>query len=518
MISICCRALILLSWLTIGNSSDPPPHIIFVIADDLGWATVGWHDSEVQTPFVDSLRANESLSLLRHYVYKYCSPSRSSFLSGRLPLHVNEENRGISAPGGGVHLGMYLLPAILKRSTKGKYHTHQIGKWHAGMSNHQYLPVSRGFDSSFGYLGGAEDHYSHKSGGAIDFWDSTAPAKGYNGIYGDLIYNELVLNITKTHAEKYKDEQLFIYYALQVAHDPQQAPNQFIDLYPANMSKCYTSSCDRRTNDAMASVMDSAVKNLTQILKSTGLWDNTLLVFTADNGGPSGVDTKSGNNWPLRGGKHSDFEGGTRANAFVTGGFLPKERRGKSTDGYIHICDWYETFAHLVGVDTSKLPPLTTLPIPALDSLNIWGLIDGSNNTSPRTEIALSSVNGGGTGGGFISGNYKIVLGGQNNLGFFTGPQSPNQTKPYSDKGCPNICLFDIINDPTEHNDLSSQYPDIKQKLINRMHEISNTSFQTDCYGQSKDNASNKAKAAQIDGYWAPYGMCNCTKCSSPSY
>ncbi len=93
--------------------------------------------------------------------------------------------------------------------------------------------------------------------------------------------------------------------------------------------------------------MDSAMKNLTQVLKSTKMWDNTLLLWSADNGGPSGVDSKSGNNWPLRGGKHSDFEGGVRANALVTGGYLPQNRRGKSMDGYIHICDWYQTFAKI---------------------------------------------------------------------------------------------------------------------------------------------------------------------------
>eukprot|EP01084_Bolivina_argentea_P174205 301750_1 len=97
------RVFILLIYImfncNICNASDPPPNIIFILVDDLGWATVGYHDNEVQTPFIDDLRANESLTLLRHYVYKYCSPTRSSFLSGRLPIHVNQQNRGIDEPG-----------------------------------------------------------------------------------------------------------------------------------------------------------------------------------------------------------------------------------------------------------------------------------------------------------------------------------------------------------------------------------------------------------------------------------
>eukprot|EP01084_Bolivina_argentea_P174204 301749_1 len=111
------RVFILLIYImfncNICNASDPPPNIIFILVDVfivfgsiideifniIGWATVGYHDNEVQTPFIDDLRANESLTLLRHYVYKYCSPTRSSFLSGRLPIHVNQQNRGIDEPG-----------------------------------------------------------------------------------------------------------------------------------------------------------------------------------------------------------------------------------------------------------------------------------------------------------------------------------------------------------------------------------------------------------------------------------
>ena len=87
-----------------------------------------------------------------------------------------------------VHLGMYMLQQFLKCQNK-QHIIHQFGKWHCGMSNNAYLPVNRGFDSSFGYLGGAEDHYKHTQGGAIDFWNTTHPINNYNGIYGDIIYN-----------------------------------------------------------------------------------------------------------------------------------------------------------------------------------------------------------------------------------------------------------------------------------------------------------------------------------------
>ena len=286
-------------WLFVTiEAQTKAPNIVVILADDLGWATVGWHDSEVQTPFIDNLAQNESLILNRHYVYKYCSPTRSSFLSGRLPLHVNQQNREVWQPGGGIHLGMYILPEILKKS-KYNYKTHQIGKWHCGMSNVNYLPVNRGFDTSFGYLGGAEDHYTHKQNGGIDFWNSTEPCHDYYGIYGDLIYNQIAMDIINDFSVNNTDnDRLFVYYALQVVHDPQEVPQEYLDLYPSNMYS------KRRSMDGMASFMDNAVKNVTELLKETGLWDDTLVIFSADNGGCTGVDSSSGNNWPLRGGKH----------------------------------------------------------------------------------------------------------------------------------------------------------------------------------------------------------------------
>lgn len=103
------------------------PHIIVIIADDLGWNNIGFHNDEVQTPFIDELATTQSLILSRHYTMKYCSPTRSSFLSGRLPLHVNQDNRSLKEPGGGIHLGMTILPEVLKQSPIANYHTYHVG-------------------------------------------------------------------------------------------------------------------------------------------------------------------------------------------------------------------------------------------------------------------------------------------------------------------------------------------------------------------------------------------------------
>jgi arylsulfatase A-like enzyme len=94
----------------------PPPHIVTLMVDDLGWHNVGWHNPRQRSPHIDRLVREEGAELLCHYAYKVCSPSRSSFLSGRLPTHVNVENLpNITSPGG-IDLRMTLLPEVLRHA------------------------------------------------------------------------------------------------------------------------------------------------------------------------------------------------------------------------------------------------------------------------------------------------------------------------------------------------------------------------------------------------------------------
>ena len=111
----------------------------------------------------------------------------------------------------------------------------------------------------------------------------------------------------------------------------------------------------------MVNYLDDVVSELVKALKAKGLWDNLLFIASSDNGGP--VNTgKGGNNFPLKGGKHSDWQGGVRVNAFASGGFLPQAMRGQKTEGYIHIADWPSMlhFVHLLVLIqlTSKLKKL----------------------------------------------------------------------------------------------------------------------------------------------------------------
>lgn len=144
---------------------------------------------------------------------------------------------------------------------------------------------------------------------SVDLWDTLEPVHDhhqYDGVYGDVIYNEMTVDTINDFAMKYGNgsnsaQRLFILNTLQVVHVPLTAPQQYLDLYPEDMY------ANRRMMNAMASVMDDAVKNITDALMDSGLWNDTILLFTSDNGG--WTRSNGGNNWPLRGGKHTDFEG-----------------------------------------------------------------------------------------------------------------------------------------------------------------------------------------------------------------
>ena len=167
----------------------------------------------------------------------------------------------------------------------------------------------------------------------------------------------------------------FLYMAAQSIHTPLEAPDEYLALYPDAPSGVNNS--DAQLIHAMVSALDDLVGNITGKLKSMGLWESTVMIFTADNGG----DTH-GNNYPLRGGKFTTWDGGLRVVGAVNGGILPKACHGEVADGFIHIADWHATFAGLAGVTIDE-----TSPRP-LDSIDVWAHISSCGQLpSPRKTV-----------------------------------------------------------------------------------------------------------------------------------
>jgi arylsulfatase B len=319
----------------------------------------------------------------------------------------------------------------------------------------------------------------------VDLWntngESEGPAFGLNNTqYEEYVFRDRVMQIINNMTDQ--SPPLFLVYTPHVAHCPLQVPQEQLAKFNLENDEGLCSSqtpyifpgstqADYRCRSqyaAMVNLLDTVLGNITGLLKSKGLWDETLMVLSADNGGPLDVVESGANNNPLRGGKYSEFEGGIRANSFVSGGYLPESVRGTKLDGLMHIADYYATFAALAGVDPTD-HTAAAAGLPPIDSLNMWPLISGQNLTSPRTEIPVSAQT-------LIQGPWKLITGSMP-YATWQGTQYPNASSnahPVSTSiNCGTSgCLFNTEIDPTEHTDFAAQYPQIVQQMNARLQEL----------------------------------------------
>ena len=323
----------LLSIITL-HGINAAPNILFYLIDDLGWGNIGYNsptNTEIRTPNINHLATKEGLILNRHYVHYCCSPTRTSFQSGRLPVHVNLVNSDAAANQySGAPINMTFIAEKLKYSDSN-YTTHFIGKWDAGSTTPNQLPLNRGYDSSFGYLSHANTHFTNyewshpcKEYGfeIYDLWDTDKPAVAdvNDGIYEEFKFSQRVYDLIDNYDNTTTDNPFFIVYASHLAHDPLQMDEAYYEIFDDDESNCSandpfiypgyngTFHC-RSVVQSMVNLLDVIVGNVTRKLKERGLWDNTLVVFTGDNGGCQALNICGGNSHPLRGGKFVPFEG-----------------------------------------------------------------------------------------------------------------------------------------------------------------------------------------------------------------
>lgn len=370
---------------------------------------------------------------------------------------------------------MKLLPEVLKE--RFNYKTHMVGKWHVGARSSANLPINRGFDTHFGFLKGGEDHQNQTSSDAgilfVDLWRDHQPAYNENGTFSTVIYTNEAVSIINAHVKREEEQPLFMFLSYQATHCPLEAPS----YWKVKSVKDDTKEKARAHMNALVEILDEGVKNVTNALKETGMWENTLLIFQADNGGWIEEPAFGGNNFPLRGGKVSDYEGGVRTFSFMNGGFLPKNLKSTAFSGLLHICDWYETFQNLLPLidekDNNKRNinynhtggNLINNDVPPIDSINQWeSLLVPNGIKSNRNEIPLSFCNEeaqcDSPGGVFhskgdaalIVGEWKIINGTQNKMGIWQSFLYPTASSVVPDDvaGCVNGCLFNIFDDRSQ--------------------------------------------------------------------
>ncbi|XP_050411464.2 arylsulfatase B [Patella vulgata] len=442
--------VLVLSCLTLSLClCDQTPHIVFVLADDLGWNDLGFHNPAMITPTLDKF-AKEGVIFNNSYVQPMCTPSRSAFMTGYYPFHTGLQHKVIDYWQPNYLQANYtILPQYLK---KRGYATHIVGKWHLGFCNWKYVPTRRGFDTFYGYYQGCEGHFNRTIENGYDFRDNDTVAY-LKGEYSTKLFADRAIQIIENHDPSIP---LFLYLPFQNVHFPIEVPKQYENMY----SNIHDNM--RRVYSGMVSAMDEAFGNITAALERKGLTNNLLLGFTSDNGGPIGLGA---NNLPLRGGKTTIWEGGTRGISFAHSKTLIK-KTGYTHNGLMHAIDWFSTFLEVAG-----------LPQPAgIDGISQWKMWrDGA--PSERLEV-VHNIDNIANNSAIRDKQYKLILG---NPG--PGPWDPlpklEDTEEDFEKPdpLPDTLLYDLIEDPGEHNNLVDELPDVVNRLKARLDYYKSTAI-----------------------------------------
>ncbi|KAB7494064.1 Arylsulfatase B [Armadillidium nasatum] len=467
-------------WLTFEESNTRTiksinrPHVIFILADDLGWNDVGFHgDVEISTPNIDAL-AYSGVILNNYYVQPLCTPSRGAIMTGII-----------------------------------------VGKWHLGDYRKDYTPTFRGFDSHYGYWEGMIEYYSHTmalndSCNGYDFRRNMEVEYGGVGTYATDLFTEEGVKIINEHNPSVP---LFLYLPHLATHVatfsengvPLQAPDEVIEKFS------YIEDENRRVFAAMLWKLDESIGKVVEALKDRDMLKDSIIVFSADNGGSSGGYERSGaSNWPLRGTKNSMWEGGIRGSSFIWSSLM--KNPGRVSTEMMHVSDWLPTLFNAIGGDVSVLHPT--------DGMNVWESLQGESS-SPRTEF-LVNIDPFINGASIRDNKWKLLFNpsgiGEQYDGWFgpSGRNSSSNSNPFKEKEnyltniqnspsgkavkelMPNIfenietrlknaevlctdvpknatascndinnpCLFNILSDPCEYYDVSKLYPSIVEELL----------------------------------------------------
>ncbi len=402
-------------------AGDPPPNIVLIYADDLGFGDLHVYGSTLSTPNIDKLAAEGTRFTNWTSANPVCSPSRASLLTGRYPTRVGVPRVFFPQDKDGLNLDEQTLADLLK--TKG-YKTQCVGKWHLG-SAPQYLPTKRGFDH---YLG-------------IPYSNDMTPRpllKDTAVVEPEADLNSLTRKYTE-EATKFIRESMagskggspfFLYFPHTFPHIPLGASERFRGKSPRGIY-----------GDVLAE-LDWSVGEVMKTLQETGATRNTLVIFSSDNG-----PWHQGSSGRLRGRKGETWEGGVREPFIVSmPGRIPK---GKVSAGLGSMLDVTPTIAALCGATPPNKP---------MDGMNVWKLWTGEVAQLEREpllyfdDVHLQCARWG---------KWKLHVSRYNRKAY-----SPNPAMGLRNLLLPNPELYDLDTDPDESYDVADLHPDIVRQIM----------------------------------------------------
>jgi arylsulfatase A len=437
------------------------PNVLFILADDLGYGDLGsYGNEEIATPNLDRL-ASEGARFTQFYVgASVCTPSRAALLTGRYPIRMELDPRGVFFPDstGGLDPAEITIAEVLREQG---YLTALVGKWHLGHLP-QFLPLRQGFEEFFGLP------YSNDMN-APDYPGRPAEPNPCNSFLPDcrpgvpLMEGDQIIEmpaIQETLTKRYTDKAVdimrravadahpfFLYYATHCPHTPLYASEEFLGRSRGGLY------------GDVVEELDWSVGALLREIRDLGIDDETLVVFTSDNGPwllwatdapvpQGGLD--SGSAGPLRNGKSTTFEGGMRVPLIARWpGRIPARRTIEEPAAMI---DWMPTLAHLAG---AALPGTV-----AIDGKDITALLEGSGRRDPDGVFRYLYYRQDNSGlGAYREGPWKLKLA-------VEGGESVYARYDHGD------LLFDIEADPGEHNDFAAAMPQEVDEHKRRMRQL----------------------------------------------
>ncbi len=421
-------ALAMRGELKAAQLSSRAPNIVFVLADDLGYADVSCYGRpDLSTPNIDRIAAKGVRFLQAYANSAVCTATRTALITGRYQYRLRV---GLEEPlAGNANVGLPpehpTLPSLLK---KVGYSTTLIGKWHLGVLP-KFGPLQSGYDHFYGFRGGAVDYYSHSAGHKEDLWDDDVPIH-QTGYLTDLLGSRTV-EVINNYAKSRRPFLLSLHF--NAPHWPWEAPGD--EAESARLAQRGSGGIfdfdggSQKTYQRMIEAMDRQIGRVLQALDANGLTENTIVIFTSDNGGERFADT-----WPFTGKKTELLEGGLRIPAVVS--WPARIPHGRTTEQVSISMDWVATLLAAAEAESDPAYPL--------DGINLLPLLTQSATPSPRKLFWRYKAN---AQRAVRDGDYKFL------------------------KILDNTFLFNVVEDPLERANLKERQKDVYRRLIREWYD-----------------------------------------------
>ena len=406
-----------------GQAASRPPNILFIMADDLGYADVSCYGRpDLSTPNIDRIAANGVRFLQAYANSAVCSATRTALITGRYQyrLRLGLEEPLAGNPNVGLPPEQPTLPSLLK---KVGYRTTLIGKWHLGELP-KFGPLESGYDHFYGFRGGSLDYYAHTAVG--DLWDDDVPVHQM-GYLTDLLGSRAV-EVVNGYAKSRQPFLVSLHF--NAPHWPWEAPGDEAEsnrLRGGNLRDFDGGT--QKTYQRMIQEMDLQIGRVLEALDANRLTENTIVIFTSDNGGERFADT-----WPFTGRKTELLEGGLRIPAIVS--WPVQIPQGRTTDQVAISMDWMPTLLAAAGTaPDASFPP---------DGMNLLPLLARGAAPVQRKLFWRYKAN---AQRAARDGDYKYL------------------------KILDNTFLFNVVEDPMERANLKDRHKDIYDRLVAEWNE-----------------------------------------------